>query len=220
VSFAPSATGRWPTEVAHLPVCPHRDLPIPFIAERGDDGTGHFTILDNDRGRECLAGRLCAMCGRPMGDEVALLGDVTSLEPTGFWIEPPVHERCAELAAGGLCPYVSRQRVPRRPPEPDVAIVGMGPDELADVGRATLKRPWVMAITRTYTAALTLSHAGSPVLVYLAGPVIRIRRYTWRNGGGSGPGSSVIPSVPASPRAHSEEAAAGGHGAAKASGHA
>ena len=119
--------GQWPPEVEHLPVCPHRKLPIPFIAEVGADGTGHFTILDNDRALACLKHRLCAMCGLPMGAEIALLGDVASLEPGGFWIEPPVHERCAEIAAGGLCPFVSRERVPRRPPEDGVAIVGMGP---------------------------------------------------------------------------------------------
>ena len=171
--------GQWPPEVKHLPVCPHRRLPIPFIAEVGADGVGHFTILDNDRARECLRHRLCAMCGLPMGAEIALLGDVASLEPGGFWIEPPVHERCAEIAASGLCPFVSRERVPRRPPEDGVAIVGMGPDELADVGRSIPKRPCVMAIAESYTAALTLSHVGAPVMVYLAGPIVRVRRYAW-----------------------------------------
>ena len=174
---------QWPPEVGHLPVCPRRRLPIPFIAEIGADGIGHFTILDNDRARECLEGRLCAMCGQPMGAEVALLGDVVSLEPDGFWIEPPVHERCAELAADGLCPFVSRQRVPRRPPEAGVAIVGTGADELAAVGRDIPKRPWVVAITRTYTAGLVISGSGSPVMVYQAGPIERVRRYAWNADG-------------------------------------
>jgi hypothetical protein len=165
--------------VEHLPVCPHRRLPIPFIAEVGADGTGHFTILDDNRARECLKLRLCAMCGLPMGAEIALLGDAVSLEPGGFWIEPPVHERCAEIAAGGLCPFGSRERVPRRPPEDGVAIVGMGPDELADVGRTIAKRPWVMAITRAYTTGLAISHDGHPVMVYQAGPIVRVRRYAW-----------------------------------------
>ena len=48
-----------------------------------------------------------------MGREVALIGDVVSLEPGGFYIEPPVHESCGELALGGLCPFLSGERVPR-----------------------------------------------------------------------------------------------------------
>ena len=171
--------GPWPPEVEHLPVCPHRKLPIPFIAEVGANGIGHFTILDDTRARECLKHRLCAMCGLPMGAEITLLGDVASLEPGGFWIEPPVHERCAEIAADGLCPFVSRERVPRRPPEDGVAILGMGPDELADVGRSIPKRPWVMAITESYSVGLAIAHGGSPVMVYRAGPVVRVRRYAW-----------------------------------------
>jgi hypothetical protein len=171
--------GQWPPEVEHLPVCPHRKLPIPFIAEVGADGTGHFTILDGNRARECLKHRLCAMCGLPMGAEIALLGDVASLEPGGFWIEPPVHERCAEIATGGLCPFMSRERVPRRPPEDGVAIVGMGPDELAGVGRFIPKRPVVMAITESYTIGFAPTHHGGWTAVYQAGPIVRVRRYAW-----------------------------------------
>ena len=114
-----------------------------------------------------------------MRDVRALLGDAVSLEPGGFWIEPPVHERCAEIAADGLCPFVSRERVPRRPPEDGVAIVGMGPDELAGVGRTIAKRPWVMAIARTYTTGLVISHGGHPVMVYQADAIVRVRRYAW-----------------------------------------
>lgn len=177
------AEPNFPPEVAHLPVCPHRKLPIPYIAETDADGVGHFTVLDHSRAEECLNGRLCAMCGLQMGDEVALLGDVVSLQPGGFFIEPPVHERCAELAAGGLCPFVSRQRVPRRPPEEGVTVVGPGRDELAEIGRSIPKRPWVMAITRTYQPALMPSDTGSPVMVYMASRIERVRRYAWDTDG-------------------------------------
>jgi hypothetical protein len=55
----------------------------------------------------------------------------------------------------------------------------MGPDELADVGRSIPKRPCVMAIAESYTAGLTLSHVGTLVMVYRAGPIVRVRRYAW-----------------------------------------
>jgi hypothetical protein len=175
--------GQWPAEVAHLPVCPHRKLPIPFIAEVGADGVGHFTILDDHRKRECLEQRLCAMCGLRMDAEVAFLGDAASLDPGAYWIEPPVHERCAELAAAGLCPFVSRERVPRRPPEDNVALVGMTPDQLADIGRSVPKRPYIMAVAQSYAPALALAHDNSVILVYQARQVIRVRRYAWDSNG-------------------------------------
>lgn len=186
---------QWPPEVAHLPVCPHRELPIPFIAEVGTDGSGHFTILDERRKQECLEHRLCAMCGLRMDKEIAFLGDPVSLEADGFWIEPPVHERCAELAVGGLCPYMSRERVPRRPPDDDVALIGLNPDELADVGRAAPKRPAVIAIARSYAVGLAQTHTGSLTMVYQATQVVRVRRYAW---GSRGTLAEVVP-APARP---------------------
>jgi hypothetical protein len=190
--------GQWPAEVAHLPVCPHRNLPIPFIAEVGADGTGHFTILDDHRKRECLEQRLCAMCGLRMDAEVAFLGDVASLDPDAYWIEPPVHERCAEIAAAGLCPYVSRERVPRRPPEDNVALLGMTPDHLADVGQSIPKRPYVMAVAQSYSPALALAHDNSVIMVYQAWEVVRVRRYAWDSNGLL---AEVLPASSQPPRA-------------------
>jgi hypothetical protein len=172
-------TGTWPPEVARLPVCPKRDLPIPYIAEVAPDGTGHFTVLDAARASQCLERRLCAMCGDPMGAEVTFIGDQASLPPESFWIEPPVHERCAELAVGGLCPYLSRQRVPRRVPDGDMSVIGMTAGELAEVGRAVPKRPVILAVAGSYTAALAPSQQGEPVMVYRTADIIRVRRFTY-----------------------------------------
>jgi hypothetical protein len=174
-----AAPGKWPSAMAGRPVCPKRDLPIPYIAEIGVDGVGHFTIIDDDRARECLKGRLCAMCARQMGDEVALIGDVTCLDPDGYFIEPPVHEMCGLDALAGLCPFISRERVPRRPHGDDVTLVGIEPEELYDVGRTIAKRPMIMAITRAYQAAFAVNHVGGLTMVYQPGPVARVRRYAW-----------------------------------------
>ena len=155
---------RWPTEVAHRPVCPKRKLPIPYINEIAPDGTGLFTILDDDRAAECLKYRLCAMCGLPMG-QAALIGDEVSLTPGGRFREPPVHERCGVVAlvdgpAGrGLCPFMAGERVPRRPPAEGMAILGP-PAELAQVGRTIPKRPWVMALVSSYAPAWTRPATG------------------------------------------------------------
>jgi hypothetical protein len=183
--------GRWPAEVAHLPVCPHRDLPVPYIAEEsaGDCGEpghppgphAHFTVLDPRRHRECLAGRLCALCGLKMGGEVALLGHEISLRPDGYYVEPPVHERCAELAMGGLCPFLHRERVPRRPVlGGDIAVIG-DPEDLPRVGRTVEKPPMMMVIARDYYQGAVITPTGR-MPVYRARGVLRARRYAWVGG--------------------------------------
>jgi hypothetical protein len=187
------ADRRWPAEIAHLPVCPKRGLPIPYIAEIAPDGTANFTILDHDRARECLERRLCAMCGRPMDGPVALLGDEVSLLPGGMFIEPPVHERCGEIALvddgprgwdRGVCPFLAGELVPRRPPDDNVAIIGMTAGELTEIGRTVAKRPMIMAITGTYRPVMAPSSDGrSAVMVYQPGPVERVRRFFYGPGG-------------------------------------
>jgi hypothetical protein len=177
-----SAT-EWPPEVAGLPVCPKRNLPIPYIAEVAPDGTGHFTILDEDRARECLAGRLCAMCAERMGGEVALIGDQVSARPDGFFIEPPVHERCAEIAVAGLCPYLSRQRVPRRVPDGDVTILGLTAEELAEVGRTIAKRPPAIVVASSYVAAVAPAKDGGQVIIYQPKGILRVRRFAYDENG-------------------------------------
>jgi hypothetical protein len=175
-----SGTARWPAEVAHLPVCPRRGLPIPFIAEIGPDGVGNFGVLDAKRHRECLEGRLCGMCGKPMGAEVALLGHEELRGLDSFTVEPPVHERCAEVALGGLCPFIARERVPRRPVGEGIAVIGDA-EELPEVGRTLDKPPMVMTICSDYQQANFIT-AGGPIPVYLARGVLRVRRYAWRGG--------------------------------------
>lgn len=169
----------WPAELHERPVCPRRQLPIPFIAEVAADGHGEFTILDHQQAMRCIKERLCAMCGGKMDGEVALIGDRVSLDPGGIFIEPPVHEHCGELAAGGLCPYLSRERVPRRPVQDNVAILG-DDAALESVGRSVAKRPVIMAIARDYHPGWVPSATGSPVLAYRPDDVLRVRRYEYR----------------------------------------
>ena len=170
---------QWSERVRRLPVCPKRRLPIPYIAEIGPDGVGHFTILDAERARECLEHRLCAMCGDPMDWWIALVGDVVSLDRDGFFIEPPVHPECAEDAIGGLCPFLSTEGVPRRPPEDGVALVGTTREDLTAVGRTVAKRSWLVAIVHDYGTKWIPSRQGSPVMVYRAGRVARTRTFDY-----------------------------------------
>jgi hypothetical protein len=172
----------WPPEVRHLPVDERWKLPVPYIVER-PGGVPNFGVLDPRIARECYAGRLCAMCGLKMGAEVALYGDVVSLEPDGFYIEAPIHERCAEIALGGLCPFISRENYRRRRvgDDPTIAIVG-DRDHLPEVGRSIAKRPSILAIANDYEMAMMVTDNGGLMPVYLAPVVVRVRRFGWVDG--------------------------------------
>lgn len=173
----------WPAALQARPVCPRRKLPIPFINEIRPDGTGEFGIFDDRQIELCLARRLCAMCGDPLGELVALIGDGVSLAcETGYYIEPPVHERCGEIALAGLCPFISGELVPRLPVSEGIDYVTPDPAALAAIGREVAKRPLAMAVCREYGVAWTPGHTGALVMVYQPGPVIeRVRWWVYRD---------------------------------------
>ncbi len=169
-----------PPEIEHLPVDSRWQLPVPYIVER-PGGVPNFGVLDPRRAQECYALRLCAMCGLPMGAEVALYGDVVSLEPGGFFIEAPIHERCAEIALGGLCPFISREHYRRRRiDDPQVAVLG-DREQLHEVGREIAKRPSIIAIANTYRMVIMVTGQGS-MPVYVIHGAVRVRRYAWVDG--------------------------------------
>jgi hypothetical protein len=169
---------RWPDEVAHLEVCPVRQLPVPFITP-WEDGRAAYTALDPVRKIQCIEERLCAMCGLTMGRWIAFICDITSLEPGGYTIEPPVHERCAELALGGLCPYLSRERVPRRPAT-GKDVFTCPPEAMEGIA----KRPLVVAIVQNYRVGLVRAYGGgtAETLVYYPGRVERARVFEYADG--------------------------------------
>lgn len=170
-----------PRELWHMPIDPRRGLPIPYINERDQRGNANFAVLDPRRGAECYERRLCAMCGLHMPDEVALYGSEYCLEPDGFHIEAPVHERCMELALGGICPFISRETYPRRRmDDPQVMVLG-DRDQLREVGRGIAKLPALVVIAERYQMAMMWSEDGM-MPVYLAHDVVRVRRFGWVDG--------------------------------------
>lgn len=173
----------WPPEVAHLPVAAfgQREYPVPHIVER-PGGKPNFGVLDPRRAIQCYRERLCAMCGRKMGSEVALYGDVVSLEPDGFYIEAPTHERCMEIALGGLCPFISRERYARRRvDDPEVMVLG-NRDMLPTIGRTVPKRPAIVAIAEHYQMAAMLDPSGQMPVYLTPRGVVRVRHYAWVDG--------------------------------------
>jgi hypothetical protein len=180
-----------PPEIRHLPIDDRRGLPIPYIVER-PGGIANFGVLDPRRAAECYAKRLCAMCGLKMGSQVTLYGDVASLEPDGFYIEAPIHERCAEIALSGTCPFITQENYPRRrQDDPQVAVIGER-DKLREVGRTIAKRPCILAIANNYQMVMMITDYGQ-MPVYLAPEIVRVRRYQWVDGLASEVGAQPQP---------------------------
>jgi hypothetical protein len=185
-----SAATTWPPEIRHLPIDERWQLPVPYIVER-PNGVPNFGILDPRRAIQCYQERLCAMCGLKMGAEVALYGDVVSLDPDGFYIEAPTHERCMEIAltwpvppatVGGVCPFISRQNYRRRRvDDPDVVVLG-DRDRLHEVGREIAKRASVVAIAERYQMATMLGPEGNMPVYLTPGGVVRVRTFAWVDG--------------------------------------
>lgn len=170
-----------PPEIRHMEIDERRQLPIPYIVER-PGGIANFGVLDPRRAVDCYQRRLCAMCGLHMGAEVALYGDVVSLEPDGFYIEAPIHERCAEIALGGLCPFISRETYPRRrQDDPEVAVIG-DRAMLPTIGRTVAKRPSIVAIANTYEMAMMVTDDGRMPVYLTPRGVVRVRRFGWVDG--------------------------------------
>jgi hypothetical protein len=167
----------WPDAVRGLPVCPKRQLPIPYSAERDENGIGIFTALDPVHKDRIIRHRLCGLCGEPLGSWITFLGDEHSLEPEGFFIDPPMHEKCSE-AAILLCPFIAGERVPRRPATPD-DVMTAPPGTFENL----TKHGWVMAYTRGFRAGwYTAFGASDQTQVFYPRAVTRIRRFEYRDG--------------------------------------
>lgn len=99
---------QWPPQIQQLPRCPVRGLPVPHSSGFDEDGTGQFGINDPMLKLICGMGRLCGICGRPLGDGeiVFLVADRGPLASPVF-TDPASHEDCAE-ASLQLCPAIAR----------------------------------------------------------------------------------------------------------------
>src|SRR5437763_1050282 len=99
-----------PPQLAHLPVCPRRGLPVPYVNQR-DDGPPAFSTIFGERVLACARDRLCGVGAQPLTSWVAFLGGRRSAQERAF-LDPPMHPPCAEAAAR-LCPYVVRAGTPQ-----------------------------------------------------------------------------------------------------------
>jgi hypothetical protein len=190
---------KWPEEVRHLPIDTRRNLPIPFIVEQfGGRKPANFGVLDYRRARFCWERRVCAMCGKRMTGDVALYGDVASIAPDGLFIEAPVHERCIEIAIGGLCPFLHDESWPRRRIIDNDVMMAADREFIHTVGRTQAKRPAVVVTAADYQMVnLVLDDGMMPA--YRVPKVKLVRFFTWQDGVAAEAGLEEMADVPLDP---------------------
>lgn len=95
-----------PGRLASRPRDP-RGYPIPFIVMIDNAGKPHFTINDAEKATAVICEHRCALCGKPLGDNVWFIGGpAAAFHPSGGYIDPPAHRDCATFALK-VCPFLA-----------------------------------------------------------------------------------------------------------------
>jgi hypothetical protein len=81
--------------------------PVPFV-QMYIDGRPDFRVIDPERSDECVNDKLCAICGRGLGEYCYFIGGQLCKQKHLF-LDAPMHEQCAEFASK-TCPFVSGKK--------------------------------------------------------------------------------------------------------------
>ncbi len=92
-----------PAWLAHRPTL--GGLVVPWITPQADDGRHLFGVLDPARQHAALTGRLCQVCGRPLGKRLVLLMRWQDL-PHRCTAEPGCDPQCCAYVQAA-CPMVA-----------------------------------------------------------------------------------------------------------------
>ena len=108
-----------PARIKALPV-DERGYPVPKFV-KWIDGKPDFRVADSYFLRHAVQGRLCWLCGQPLGRFLAfVIGPMCAVTRTTS--EPPSHRECARFACEA-CPFLTQPRRPRNEHDlPDGAV--------------------------------------------------------------------------------------------------
>jgi hypothetical protein len=142
-----------------------RGFPIPVTVLIKPDGTPDFRVTDVQRWARLVKGRICAMCGEPLGRHLAFIGGPRSHESRVF-TDAAMHTDCASYAMA-VCPFLAlaNSRHARKLP----AIEGV---TLRATDEAVIDRPEKMFIGVTTSYRPYRLEDGT--LVVQAGPWERV----------------------------------------------
>jgi hypothetical protein len=137
-------------------VNPVHTVPMPEnVAKRPRDSRGYpyLFMLGEEQFRgilparmaACIRGKLCGICGQPLGYWIAFCGGPQSCENRAF-TDPPFHPECAEYAYQ-VCPYILTGSYDRSTRPDAVAAAQIDP-----VGTLAAVERMGIYITRSYRA--------------------------------------------------------------------
>ncbi|WP_149264271.1 hypothetical protein [Actinomadura sp. K4S16] len=152
-----------PQRLAHLPVCPRRNVPVPYANITTEDGQHDFTALDSAKVVRLAAERRCGICEDTLDYWIVFLGGERSAQSRAY-TDPPMHEECARFAAR-TCPYVTRAHMSRRktPLTPDTTVPkGFSEDKPAE---------FLLYFTRSYKHQVTRDG-----VLFRPAPAVRLER--------------------------------------------
>jgi hypothetical protein len=95
-----------PEFLSHLKT--HQGLPVPFM-QAVFDGVPDFRAVDPKKVFQCVQEKLCAICGRRLGEKACFIGGPLS-KANRLFTDPPMHKQCAEFASQN-CPFVSGKKL-------------------------------------------------------------------------------------------------------------
>jgi hypothetical protein len=92
---------------SHLTDLPrYKQFIIPYIVLM-KDGIPQFKINDDRKTEECIAKRLCSVCGKPLVDDMWMLGGpMSAFHLNGCYVDIPVHKECGVYSLK-TCPYMA-----------------------------------------------------------------------------------------------------------------
>jgi hypothetical protein len=91
-----------------------RGYPVPNIVLVDKNGRPHFQVNDHVKVAECIDNRLCAICGKSLGDDIWFVGGpLSAFHPHGAYIDPPVHHNCGYYALQ-VCPWLASMHYKKR----------------------------------------------------------------------------------------------------------
>jgi hypothetical protein len=139
-----------------------RGLPIPVSSGRDPiTGAGRFGVNDPVAKLVCGLSRACGVCGLALCATIVFLAVDHGMDPARLaFSDPGMHEQCAE-ASMALCPFIQRERVPRR------------------AGARAAKPGWLWVVSPSYEL---IPGRGASLVAFRPGQVEAIRRFGYSRG--------------------------------------